>query len=349
MKSIHLLGILILSICFLTACGNKNGQTPSADMGKDSLSMVKEIALRNEVSSRALKDRIADFKLLCSIQKKGKYNIHILNGDGTNLQQITDDKGNDLLPKWLPDATGFVFESDRNGKPHTYFFSLEDSLYKQVSRFDFKERSPSASKDNEILFTSDKDKAQHIYRMDRNGDNLQKLTATTYNDAYPVWSPDALSFAFHSFRHDNQSEIFVADRSGSNLVRITDNNALDFTPDWSPDGKELVFVSNRTGNYDIFRVKANGEGEPVNITNTPDINEMMPTWSPDGAYIAYVASTLNESHVYVMTADGAVSARITPNNMVATMPNWRPPTEMEKAMDADKPSTTQKVEVRIGD
>ena len=348
MKSIHFLGVLLISIMILTSCGNESAEEPSKDMGKDSLNMAKEVALRKEVSSRALSDRIADYQLLFSVQKQGKFNIHIMNGDGAELTELTDGDGNDLFPKWLVDGNRFVFESDRNQPFHTFLFSFADSLYKQLGNNRFKERAPYPSKDNEIVFISDRDKAQHIYRMNLEGGNLQKITGTSYNDAAPVWSPDALSLAFHTFRHDNQSDIYVSDRSGTNLNRITQNPGLDFTPDWSPDGKTLIFVSNRTGNFDIFSIKATGEGEPVNLTNTPDINEMMPTWSPDGTYIAYSVSNGPQSSIHVMTADGAISTQITPDNIAASMPSWRPPTELEKALEEDRPSSKQKIEVQIG-
>ncbi len=338
---------LLSSLFFLSACGNEKGQD-SAETPADSLKIAQEVALRKEISSRALLDRIAEYQLLFGVQEKGVFNIYMVNGDGTNLQQLTDEKGNDMLPRWLPDATGFVFESDRNKTPQTYLFSFKDSLYNRVSSSNFAERSPHVSRDKEIVFVSDKDDALQIYRMDIKGQNLQKITNTTYNDAYPVWSPDALSLAFHTFRHDNQSDIYVTDRSGNNPIRITKDNGLDFTPNWSPNGKELVFVSNRTGNFDVYTIAADGTGQPTNLTNTPDIDEMMPSYSPDGAYIAYMVANGAQSSIYVMTHEGGISTKVSHSALVASMPSWRPPTDIEKALEADKPSKKQKVEVQIG-
>lgn len=350
MKSVLFIASLFISLFFLTACGNENGQDTTDNTPKDSITIAKEVALRKQVSSRALLDRIADYQLLFSVQEKGVFNIYMVNGDGTNLQQLTDEKGNDMLPKWFPDATGFVFESDRNKKiPQTYHFSFADSLYKRVSRSNFKERSPEASIDGEIVFVTDKDNALQIYRMDSKGNNLQKITNTTYNDAYPVWSPDALSLAFHTFRHDNHSDIYVTDRSGGNSIRITKDKGLDFTPAWSPNGKELVFVSNRTGDFDIYTIKSDGSGELKNITNTPKVNEMMPSWSPDGEYIAYMVANGPQSSIHVTTSNGGISTKVTHPALIASMPSWRPPTDIEKALEATKPSSKQKVEVRIGD
>lgn len=339
---------LFISLIFLAACGGENDQSFSDDTPRDSTTIAEEVALRKQISSRALLDRIADYQLLFAVQEKGVFNIYMVNGDGTNLQQLTNDKGNDILPRWLPDATSFVFESNRDNIPKTYLFSFKDSLYNRINPSNIPERSPCISIDKEIVFASHRDDVLQIFRMDINGNNLQKITNTSYNDAYPIWSPDALSLTFHTFRHDNQADIYVTDRSGNNPIRVTKDPGLDFTPSWSSDGKNLVFVSNRTGNFDIFITSADGEGEPKNLTNTPDINEMMPSWSPDGKYIAYVVAEGTKSSIHVMTSEGGISTQVSPSTMVASMPNWRPPTEIEKALEADKPSSTQKIEVQIG-
>ncbi len=342
------LGILLLCFTFLIRCGNDTGETNNTKtLSKaDSLELVKQEVLRKEVSGRALLDRIADFQLLCAVQQKGKFGIYLINGDGTGLEELTDDKGNDLFPRWLRDATGFVFETDRNQKFQTYLFSLEDSLYKRISRNSFNERSPNPSLENEIVFIGDRDGAKHLYRMDLKGNNLQKITETAYNDAYPVWSPDALSLTFHTFRHDNHADIYVTDRSGGNPIRITTDEGLDMMPDWSPDGKELVFVSNRTGNFDIYRTKADGKGKLENLTNTPNINESMPTWSPDGNFIAYSVSGNSKNSIYVMTKNGTTSTQITPDGVAASMPSWRPPTELERALEAEKPTANKTIEIQ---
>ncbi|MGB1241932.1 MAG: TolB family protein [Chitinophagales bacterium] len=350
MKSIQFLGTLLLSIFFLVACSNETAEnTYTTEFPTDSISLAKQAAEMKKISSRALLDRIADYQLLFSAEENKVFNIYIINGDGTELKQLTDSKGSDMLPKWLPDASGFIFESDRNQKQfQAYIFSFSDSLYKKVGNLNFEVRSPSVSIDNDITFVSSKDNAKHIYKMDLNGKNVQKLTNTTYNDIYPVWSPDALSLTFQTFRHDKQTDVYLCDRSGSNLIRVTKSNAFDYMPNWSPNGKELIYSSNQSDNFDIFTIKANNNGKPKNISNTPDKNEMMPVFSADGEYVAYMLAKGRKTGVYVMNVDGSIHAQVTPDYLAAAMPSWRPPTEIEKALEEQKPSSSQKIEVQIG-
>ena len=41
---------------------------------------------------------------------------------------------------------------------------------------------------------------------------------------------------------------------------------------------------------DIWVMNPDGS-DPTNLTNTPELNEMLPAWSPDGTRIAYVEGT----------------------------------------------------------
>src|SRR5438132_1669933 len=51
---------------------------------------------------------------------------------------------------------------------------------------------------------------------------------------------------------------------------------------------KIVYETNRDGNWDLYLVNADGSN-PVNITRTPDIDELYPKPSPDGSKICFVA------------------------------------------------------------
>ena len=56
----------------------------------------------------------------------------------------------------------------------------------------------------------------------------------------------------------------------------------------SPDGNWIVYQQDHAGNelYDLYAVPSDG-GEPVNLTNTPNVREQDPHWSHDGSTIAF--------------------------------------------------------------
>ena len=71
--------------------------------------------------------------------------------------------------------------------------------------------SPVWSPDSRRLaFYSDREGNFDIYVMDRDGDNVTRLTDNGADDESPVWSPDGSQIAFVSFRLGNR-EIYVID------------------------------------------------------------------------------------------------------------------------------------------
>jgi Tol biopolymer transport system component len=70
---------------------------------------------------------------------------------------------------------------------------------------------------------------------------------------------------------------------------------------------KIIYETYRENNWEIFRVDADG-ANPVNLTGTPDINEMYPHASPDGTKICFVADVKEggstSRNVYTMNIDG---------------------------------------------
>src|SRR6516165_4586007 len=51
---------------------------------------------------------------------------------------------------------------------------------------------------------------------------------------------------------------------------------------------KLVYETNRDGNWELYLCDADGSGS-VNVTRTPDVDELYPKPSPDGSRICFVA------------------------------------------------------------
>ncbi len=55
-----------------------------------------------------------------SMKVNGKFQIYLINVDGTGLQRITNNTSNDVSPSWSPDGNWIVFTSDRDGNSEVY-------------------------------------------------------------------------------------------------------------------------------------------------------------------------------------------------------------------------------------
>jgi Tol biopolymer transport system component len=120
-----------------------------------------------------------------------------------------------------------------------------------------------------------------------------------------------LQIAFSADTGEGLYGLFIVNRDSTGLVKI-DTKTLyqnDWDPQWSPKGNTLAFVSGDQlrRQKDIYVLDL--DGEAINLTNTPQIQESSPTWSPDGQWIAFASSRRVEAETHygigLMHADGA--------------------------------------------
>ncbi|HLY10659.1 MAG TPA: hypothetical protein VKW04_15255 [Planctomycetota bacterium] len=80
---------------------------------------------------------------------------------------------------------------------------------------------------------------------------------------------------------------------------------------------KIVIESNRDGNWDLWVMNADGSN-PVNLTKTPDVDELYPKVSPDGSKICFCADEGKGDekirNLYVMDADGGKRMKIADNS-----------------------------------
>jgi TolB protein len=89
---------------------------------------------------------------------------------------------------------------------------------------------------------------------------------------------------------------------------------------------KLVYETNRDGNFDLYVCNADGSN-PVNLTNTKDVDELYPKPSPDGTKICFIADERKGEgdakvrNVYYMNSDGSGRVKIADNGRE---PCWSP-------------------------
>src|SRR6516165_2694304 len=87
---------------------------------------------------------------------------------------------------------------------------------------------------------------------------------------------------------------------------------------------KIVYESNRDGNWELYLCNADGSN-PVNLTRTPDVEELFPKPSPDGSKICFVADEgkgdAKVRNLYYMNSDGSDRVKVADN---AREPCWSP-------------------------
>jgi len=82
-----------------------------------------------------------------------------------------------------------------------------------------------------------------------------------------------------------------------------------YTHGWSPDGKYIVFCGDRDGEYDVYKVPANG-GPEVRLTNTKGLDDG-PEYTPDGKYIYFNSVRSGLMQIWRMKPDGSDQEQVT--------------------------------------
>ncbi|UCG87982.1 MAG: PD40 domain-containing protein [Gemmatimonadota bacterium] len=229
-------------------------------------------------------------------------------------QQLT---GHHRSPRWLPDATRLVYESqgeifmipqlggtpqrviDRSpGPPGT---GGQSGWY----------HSPALSPDGEriacvwqeVRAGTKQREPSEILVLPLSGGDATKVTDAI--EAHSLrWSPDGSMLAFVSgaqlfvfgagdFGNVDPSSIYVVRSSGGEPLRVTSEEHLDISPVWWPDGRHLLFVSNREGSRDVYQLAITGSGQPqgmpIRLTTGLEVHGM--DLSADGTRLSYSVFT----------------------------------------------------------
>jgi Tol biopolymer transport system component len=100
--------------------------------------------------------------------------------------------------------------------------------------------------------------------------------------------------------------------------------AKEVLKELKPYQHKIIYESNREGNFDLYLMNADGS-HTVNLTNTPDVDEVFPRPSPDGSKICFLADEGKGSakvrNLYIMNLDGTGRTQIASN---AREPCWSP-------------------------
>jgi Tol biopolymer transport system component len=256
----------------------------------------------------------------------GRWEIFVMNADGTGETRLTNNPAFDGHPDWSPDGEKIAFERDFD---EIYVMNAADGSGQ--TRLTTGE-APSWSPDGEKIAFARGD----IYVMNADGTGETRLTNSPTFDGYPDWSPDGEKIAFTRTVGDNY-EIFVMNADGTGQTRLTNNTGLihDLHPSWSPDSEKIAFDSSRDVNDEIFVMNADGTGQ-TRLTRgaTIDRYHWYPDWSPDGEKIAFTVSNdrTASNEIYVMNADGTGQTRLTGTSVTTSggfHPSWSPPPPQE--------------------
>jgi serine/threonine protein kinase/Tol biopolymer transport system component len=141
-----------------------------------------------------------------------------------------------------------------------------------------------------LAFRSDRSGAPEIWISTQDGGSQKKATNLNGRAGSPRWSPDGRRLVFDSRRADDGGDVYLMDCDPAQLqcgppVQLTDHPGSDVIPNWSADGSSVYFASQRTGQWQLWRVPAEGKLQAAEQMTTK--GGFFATESADGKWLYF--------------------------------------------------------------
>jgi Tol biopolymer transport system component len=218
--------------------------------------------------------------------RNGKYDVFVMNADGSGLAQITTHEDHDYVPAWTPDGR-IVFTSwrrepaDTSRASHVYLMNSDGT---GQERLELAGGAPVtgarfAADGRTIVYGQENpDETADLYLATL--DDLAGRKITT-GDAYygdPAFSPDGRWVAYYADRAHG-SDLLIQDIASA-AVDTALSGGSNWYPRFSPDGRWMLSCTETShGNYDVlyFPLDASAPAHPLVASRRRDCEGR---WSP---------------------------------------------------------------------
>lgn len=176
--------------------------------------------------------------------------LYVVQTDGENLRQLTDNREMEFDPLWSPDGRSFVFHASssetfdlRSGylwilNPDTG--SLSKLEAHQTGEIDHVAWSPDGQS---LLFNEVHGTNTNLYRLEIAADRLASMTAATGTLRAMAYSGDRTRIAYTFNDFDSPTDLYASSVDGSDAVRLTDLNPWIEEELQLPEGRVIQWKS----------------------------------------------------------------------------------------------------------
>ena len=214
-------------------------------------------------------------------------------GAAEAIPLTTDYPGTSKNPMWWKGRIYFL--SDRDGTMNIWSMKEDGSDLKQHTFHDGLDIGSASLSNGRIVYQLLPD--LYVYDIATNTDRKLKIQLISdFDQMYEKWVKKPMKYltAAHLSPDGSQvaltarGQVFVAPAESGRLVRVTRTAGVRYRQaKFLPDGKKLLALSDKSGEFEFYRLPANGVGKSEMLTHDADVLRYQGVPSPDGKKFAF--------------------------------------------------------------
>ncbi len=298
------IGVLVITLVLMTGAALWIGQVTRAELiaykSGTNATILYLVDVNRRIAQPIYQDALAyetwlawspnGERLAFVAQTATSSEIYVMNIDGTDRINVTNDPARESFPAWLDDQ-------------RLIYWTLREAGYRRVYVVDVitGEAQPYTDRmvpnaDSRYSWTHDglryalvtwRHGQEEIYVRDIRESQSIRLTDDPALDYNPVFSPDGQRIAFWSNRENGDMRLYVMNADGSNVTPVTppypSQHEYSWSVTWSADGAKLAFIGFLDGGLGMYTVNANGGAitRIITLDSAPGDPPPILAWRPD--------------------------------------------------------------------
>lgn len=239
-----------------------------------------------------------DGRIVYISSASGNTEIWIMNSDGSDQKQLTNDKRTKSGVGVSPDGKYIVFGSDYDGV-HLWRINVDGSTLLQLTNGNYDKNPRIAPDSQSVVYSSYTSGTLAVWKTSINGGAATQLTTLRSSDA-DISRDGKFIACFHNDEQGKAHLIVFAFAGGEPIKKFDVPQSVSFSigPRWTPDSAGITYVERRGNATSTWLQPLDGK-PPRQISDFKEPGIRWRDWSADGRQMALVLSAPRSDAVMI--------------------------------------------------